>query len=102
MKKYWVTNDFHDRENDGELVKAGTIIEVDDERADALRRADVIGKEATEDEANDDLPGLKHTGGGWYELPDGDKVHGKDKALEALAALKAGGTGEATTDNTAE
>lgn len=27
---------------------------------------------------------IKHTGGGWYELPNGEKVKGKEKALEAL------------------
>lgn len=25
-----------------------------------------------------------HTGGGWYELPNGEKVQGKDKAIAAL------------------
>lgn len=27
---------------------------------------------------------LKHLGGGYYELPNGEKVQGKEKALEAL------------------
>jgi hypothetical protein len=26
-----------------------------------------------------------HTGGGWYEMPDGSKVQGKEAAQEALA-----------------
>lgn len=29
----------------------------------------------------DDFP--KHTGGGWYELSNGDKVQGKDEAEKA-------------------
>ena len=29
-------------------------------------------------------PEIKHTGGGWYELPDGSKVQGKEAAEEAL------------------
>ena len=29
-------------------------------------------------------PEIKHTGGGWYELPDGQKVQGKEAAEEAL------------------
>jgi len=29
----------------------------------------------------------KHTGGGWYELSNGDKVQGKDHALKEEAAL---------------
>lgn len=31
------------------------------------------------------LPGVVATGGGWYELPGGERVHGRAKALEALA-----------------
>ena len=30
---------------------------------------------------------LVHTGGGWYELPDGNRVRGKQAALDALDAL---------------
>lgn len=44
----------------------------------------------------------KHTGGGWYELSSGDKVQGKDKALEAEAALKATAKDEKATGFTAE
>lgn len=29
---------------------------------------------------------IKHVGGGWYELPNGEKVQGKDEAIEALKA----------------
>ena len=36
-------------------------------------------------EATDEFP--KHTGGGWYELSNGEKVQGKTEALEAEAAL---------------
>lgn len=28
---------------------------------------------------------IKHLGGGWYELPDGSRVQGRDAALEALS-----------------
>lgn len=31
----------------------------------------------------------KHTGGGWYELSDGSKVQGKQKARQAETRLKA-------------
>lgn len=30
------------------------------------------------------LEGIKHVGGGYYELPNGDKVKGKEAAFEAL------------------
>lgn len=42
--------------------------------------------ESQEDEA--EFP--KHVGGGNYELSDGSKVKGKDKAVEAEAQLKEG------------
>ncbi|WP_144466572.1 hypothetical protein [Bacillus nitratireducens] len=29
----------------------------------------------------------KHAGGGWYELSNGDKVQGKDEAVEAEQSL---------------
>ncbi|PEZ85188.1 hypothetical protein CN374_25805 [Bacillus cereus] len=30
----------------------------------------------------------KHAGGGWYELSNGDKIQGKDEALEAEQSLR--------------
>lgn len=35
------------------------------------------------------MPGLKpkHIGGGWYELPNGEKVRGKEEAEEAMERL---------------
>lgn len=39
--------------------------------------------------ASEELPeGLTKLKGGYYSLPDGSKVQGKDKALEALDALQ--------------
>ncbi|MFE3978703.1 MULTISPECIES: hypothetical protein [unclassified Priestia] len=31
-----------------------------------------------------DKPPFKHVGGGWYELANGERVKGKQKALEAI------------------
>ena len=31
-----------------------------------------------------DKPPFKHVGGGWYELADGSRVKGKQKALESI------------------
>jgi len=33
----------------------------------------------------------KHTGGGWYELSNGDKKRGKEEAIKAEKALNEGG-----------
>lgn len=40
--------------------------------------------------AEDDDPNteIKHVGGGYYELPNGEKIKGKENAEEALKALK--------------
>jgi hypothetical protein len=40
-----------------------------------------------EGETEVDADGLKKLKGGFYELPNGEKVRGRDKALEALATL---------------
>ncbi len=31
---------------------------------------------------------IKHVGGGWYQLPNGEKVQGKEEAQEALKELQ--------------
>lgn len=48
-KHYLVTNDFVDKQT-GRDVTAGAVIEADEERAAALRSADVIGKDLTKAE----------------------------------------------------
>jgi hypothetical protein len=46
---------------------------------------EVEGEDKTEDEN-----GVKHVGGGYYELPNGEKIKGKQEALVALAKMKDG------------
>lgn len=94
MKKYYVVADFIDKVT-GSLVKAGEVFEADDERAELLKEKQVIGKEVQEQQQDDDpdLDGLKKLGGGYYELPNGEKVKGKENALEALKALNASSEG---------
>ena len=36
-------------------------------------------------------PEIKHAGGGWYELPDGSKVKGKEAAEKALKEMVGNG-----------
>ncbi len=36
-------------------------------------------------------PQIKHIGGGWYELPDGSKVKGKEAAEKALKEMVGNG-----------
>lgn len=93
MKKFNVIADFIDKET-GSLIKAGDVFEADDERAEQLKEKQLIGKEAQDQQDDDpDLDGLKKRGGGYYELPNGEKVKGKENALEALKALNASNEG---------
>lgn len=46
------------------------------------------GQEEKTDVSNGKYP--KHTGGGWYELSNGEKVQGKDESIEAQNELNRG------------
>lgn len=64
--------------------------EVNQETADAFVEAGIAKKDVVSEKSNEDdngplnEDGLKHLGGGWYELPNGEKVKGKEEALAAL------------------
>lgn len=45
-------------------------------------------------EGNDLLEGVEKLPGGFYVLPNGEKIRGREKALERLAELEAAGTGK--------
>ncbi|WP_313894683.1 hypothetical protein [Psychrobacillus sp.] len=57
---------------------------------DAERVAFLVKKGFLEVSNEDESSKIKHTGGGWFELPNGEKVQGKDEALSALEALESG------------
>ncbi|MCM3600635.1 hypothetical protein M3175_07820 [Robertmurraya korlensis] len=40
------------------------------------------------DDEEENPEAIKHVGGGYYELPNGEKVKGKDNALKALEELE--------------
>lgn len=44
-------------------------------------------------------PELNHVGGGYYLLPNGEKVHGKEAAIKAINALKGGEENGVKTNN---
>lgn len=91
MSKYLVTAAFNDLEL-GRRREIGETMEPDDERAERLVAAKVIRalREGEGDNTDNTDNELVHLGGGFYQLPNGEKVRGKDKALEALVQLKAG------------
>lgn len=49
----------------------------------------VVPNELKNQDSQDDKTdeGIKHVGGGYYEIPSGEKVKGKDNALEELKKL---------------
>lgn len=70
-------------------------------REEGERKADEAAKEDTSDlqvseedaQADEEVAGEypKHTGGGWYELSNGEKVQGKEEAEEKeIRSLEAG------------
>ena len=75
---------FNDKPNKV-MHKVGKIIEVSEERFDELKA--IKGKPLVEvSEAANEFP--KHVGGGHYELSNGEKVKGKDEAIEAENFIK--------------
>lgn len=99
-----VVNEFAEKEHSGHIYRAGETypaegFEATEERVSFLAKVHPKYKKiylanVQQGEANDGelLTGAfpKHTGGGWYELSNGEKVQGKDEAIEAEQALKSG------------
>lgn len=56
----------------------------DEERVAFLIEKGYLEKKNKQPSQAESKPEIKHTGGGWYELPNGKKVKGKDNALKAL------------------
>lgn len=94
---YEVIKDFKDLEDNGYIYRAGDAfpregLNPTGERIERLATEDNKRKEmliqaieTDEDQEQDQYP--KHTGGGYFELSNGEKVQGKEKAIEAEQAL---------------
>lgn len=90
------------KDTDGTIYKPGDIYEGDasEERLHTLSTTEnayndvfiekVENQNDDDNENNHDDEYPKHVGGGYYELSNGEKVQGKDKAIEAEQALKSG------------
>lgn len=110
MPKYEVLKKFKNT-NTGEIYEKGKTLEWTEERAEEAEKAltkwggsfikkieeadepkdpevqeEVEDPEEEEVQEQSEFP--KHTGGGYYELSDGNKVQGKEKAEEAEKALE--------------
>lgn len=95
---YKVTTDFFDADDNKRLYEVGQTypragFEVSKERIDYLLNKNNDFKNPfikfVEDEVvNEEYP--KHVSGGYYELSNGEKVKGKNAAIEAENKLKSG------------
>ncbi|WP_077621561.1 hypothetical protein [Sediminibacillus massiliensis] len=112
---YQVIRDFHDKENERHLYEKGDPFpkegKVSERRIKELSTANNDAKEplikeveASQVEGTDEEPNgenndstggageetefPKHTGGGWFELSNGEKIQGKEEALAAEEELK--------------
>jgi hypothetical protein len=97
----------------GNFVEVGEIVEIDENLFKTWQSkgiAQIPSMEITSDKQSetggvtqdnlDDLKDkMKHVGGGYYELPNGEKVKGKEAAIEALKVLEGGNGNGTQTDN---
>lgn len=70
----------------GGLVPRGTAFDVREGLGKALEQRRLAVRVTYQTKVV--TPEIKHTGGGWYELPDGSKVKGKKAAEKALKELE--------------
>ncbi|GLY09594.1 hypothetical protein [Pseudobacillus badius] len=85
MKKYKVIELFRDKHTDKLYKEGDTYSHADEARIKELMNAGYLEKDTVEKAE------LKHTGGGWYELPNGEKIQGKEEALAALEEIETRG-----------
>lgn len=86
-----VIKSFKDKTDNKKLYQKGDpYSHSDDDRVAFLVEKGFLEEKSKQPPQDDEKSGIKHTGGGWYELPNGEKVQGKEEAEEALAALESG------------
>lgn len=92
-----VIKEFRDKKT-GTVYNVNSIYKGDEKRIKELIDLDFLAAPASSDppqlpppppEKNPVFPA--HTGGGWYELSNGEKVQGKEEAEAAEKALSEGG-----------
>jgi hypothetical protein len=102
LPSYEVIKPFRDKYTKDLYGKGDEYFTEDEKRAKYLQEWGYIGKEVDpkndKEEVDDDekiedeieKEGIKHVGGGYYELPNGEKVKGKQNAIAELEKLKDG------------
>jgi hypothetical protein len=88
--KYNVITPFIDKDTH-DPYGVGSFYETKDEnRATYLQEQGYLGEvdDVSSNTENDINSEIKSLGSGWYQLPNGDKVQGKEKAEEALKEIQ--------------
>lgn len=90
---YKVIKPFFDLEDKKRLNEVGQSypregLKPSDDRVSFLVDKKYIKETQADSSEQEDPEFPKHTGGGYYELSNGEKVQGKDAAIEAEKALK--------------
>jgi hypothetical protein len=73
--------------DDIEVLVAVPGDEITEEEAERLGVNKAVASD-TRRSGEADADGVRHVGGGWYELPDGERIRGEDAARERLEALR--------------
>lgn len=81
--EYKVKSPFRDTTDNKKRYKKGDPYSHKDEK----RIAFLVKKGFLEEQPSEEKMEIKHTGGGWYELPNGEKVKGKEEAEKALKEM---------------
>ena len=95
LPSYEVIKPFRDKYTGDLFGKGDEYFTEDEKRAKYLQEWGYIGKEIEKEndeeiEIENDEDGIKHVGGGYYELPNGEKIKGKQNAIAELEKLKDG------------
>ena len=79
-----VIRPFYDKtDNRKEYNKGDSYSHSDEDRIASLVDKGFLEEKSKQPPDSNDSEFPKHSGGGWYELSNGEKVHGKEKAEEA-------------------
>lgn len=85
-----VIKNFRDKTNKEKLYQKGDVYESKDSKRIAFLVEEGFIEAASSEEGGQTSEPV-HVGGGYYELPNGDKVKGKEEAIAALKELEARG-----------
>lgn len=92
MPSFIVLKPFIDKDTEDKFGVGSEYYTEDPERIQYLQSWSYLGEEVEKTDVNEDPeegnPQIKHVGGGYYELPNGEKVKGKENALEELEKLQ--------------